>query len=80
MIVLGIVLAVDLLSIEMEYEELLNEFGSTGWYSLFLFVLISFSGSATFGLSTFSINFLGSRTDYQCRLPDTEITENAEVV
>jgi len=62
----------------MDYQEFRSHFGSTGWYNVFVLILIGLTGTMFYGATNYGINFLGTHADHWCSIPDLQHLEHAQ--
>ena len=54
----------------MDYDTFMNHFGTFGWFNVVLVLITCLAGASTMAMNLILINFLGTRTDHWCFVPD----------
>ena len=54
----------------MDYDIFLSHFGTFGWFNVVLLFITCLAGVSTSSLNSILINFLGTRTDHWCFVPE----------
>ena len=55
---------------KMDYDTFLSHFGTFGWFNLVLIFITCLAGASTMSMNSILINFLGTRRDHWCFMPE----------